>query len=85
MIQKEIIKEMNQVQKDLGIVLILKNWFNEREKMVKFGLLKNLIIPKMGPIDFYHNFKKSENKLKSLLKKSICTFHYKSFKDTLKK
>ena len=35
--------------------------------------------------DFYKNFKKSENKLKSLLKKSICTFHYTSFEDTLKK
>ena len=35
--------------------------------------------------DFYNNFKKIENKLKLLLKKSICKFHYKSFEDTLKK
>jgi hypothetical protein len=35
--------------------------------------------------DFYINFRKSENKLKSLLKKSICSFTYISIEDTLKR
>lgn len=35
--------------------------------------------------DFYTNFKKSENQLKLLLKKSIVSFNYKSFEDKLKK
>ena len=46
---------------------------------------KNKTIKKWVLSDFYINFRKSENKLKFLLDKSIVKFKYVSFEDTLKK